>query len=263
MEARVPSLCASLPGLRSAATPGFYVGASFVEFVPGECGPRVPSYARSPLAVADAPQPAQLIKRRFHALERGRIGLRAARPSQSLSDLLEGELPAYRPFQNVRADLAQRLHRLAIALPVEDLAFRLRHPGIGAEVDGPHATEIDRDQAAGKPGVIPVMAVFLPRRILFGRERAARKGALERGIAHGDLACLAARDVLARAAQSLRRRQRAPLDAHRRAPPARIAQPHVSCSQLSSPAGWWCRRIGLPSFPRLPRSTGAPSRGRR
>src|SRR5262249_57481732 len=62
-------------------------------------------------------------------------GLRAGRRPQSLRELLEAELPAYRPFQNVRANLAQHLHCLAIALPVKHLAFRLRHPGIGAETD--------------------------------------------------------------------------------------------------------------------------------
>src|SRR5262249_44689560 len=118
---------------------------SYVRFTPRGC--------RFPIAGTAHQAPLSCAQARPHRLAGG---------SSTLPDLLEAELPAYRPFQNVRADLAQHLHRLAIALPVKHLAFRLRNPGIGAETD--------RDQ----------MAIFLPCRILFGRERAARKGALER-----------------------------------------------------------------------------------
>jgi len=57
-----------------------------------------------------------------------------------------------------------------------------------------------------------MVAIFLPRRILLRRERIARERALERAIAHGDLAAVTALDVCACAPQALWRRQRAPLD---------------------------------------------------
>jgi hypothetical protein len=59
------------------------------------------------------------------------------------------------------SDLADGLRRLPISLPMEELAFRLRHPRIRAEVDCKDAIEIDRFQAVGKAGMIPVMAIFL------------------------------------------------------------------------------------------------------
>ena len=126
--------------------------------------------------------------------------------------LVERHFPAHRPFQNARSDLADGLHRLAIALPVKQLVFRLRHARIGAEVHCKDTVEIKRSQPAGEAGVIPVVAVLLPGRILLGAECIARKRALKRAIPHGDLAAVAAFDVCAGAAQPLRRRQRAPLD---------------------------------------------------
>src|SRR5207248_4120035 len=113
-------------------------------------------------------------------------------------------------------------------------------------------------------GVIPVMPIFLPGRIVLGAERTAREGALERAIAHGDLPAVAARNVFAGAAQALARRQRAPLDRDRRAPPARLAQPRISCSHLRSPAGWyWMIFISVARFDFVasiiaPRARSAP-----
>src|SRR5262249_35623470 len=152
-----------------------------------------------------------LIQGGFHALERGRIRLRAAAPTQSLTDLVECYFPAHRPFQNIRSDLAGGLRRFAVALPMEQLVLRLRHARIAADVDGKDAVEIERSQLAREPGVIPVVAIFLPGRILLRRERVARERALKRAIAHGDLTAVTALDA-ACAPQALRRRQRAPLD---------------------------------------------------
>src|SRR5262245_37465410 len=110
----------------------------------------------------NAPQLAQLIQSRFHAFDSSRIGLRPTVPAQCLADLLERNFPAHRPFQHVRSDVADGLRGLPVSLPMKELTFRLRHPGISAEVDCKDAVEIDRFQSVGKAGVIPVMAIFLP-----------------------------------------------------------------------------------------------------
>ena len=86
--------------------------------------------------------------------------MRSTAPAQCLADLLERNFPAHRPFQYVGSDLADGLRGLPVSLPMEELAFRLRHPCIRAEVDCNDAIEIDRFQAVGKAGVIPVMAVL-------------------------------------------------------------------------------------------------------
>jgi hypothetical protein len=158
----------------------------------------------TPLPVSDSPQFAQLIQGGFHALERGRIGLCAAAPTQTLTDLVECDFPAHRPFQNIRSDLSGGLRRFAVALAMEQLVLRLRHAGIAADVDGKDAVEIEGSQLAREPGMIPVVPIFLPGRILLRRERVTREGALKRAIAHGDLTAVTALDVRACAAQALR-----------------------------------------------------------
>ena len=127
------------------------------------------------------PQLAQLVQRRFQAFDCGGVGLRATAPAQCLADLLERNLPAHRPFHYVRPDLADGLHGLPISLPMEELAFRLRHPRIRAGVDCKDPVEIDRFQAVGKAGVIPVVAIFLPGRILLRRD-ALRASARSSGL---------------------------------------------------------------------------------
>jgi hypothetical protein len=107
-------------------------------------------------------------------------------------------------------------------------------PHICAQVDRKHAIEIHGLQIPGEAGVIPVMAIFLPGRILLRRDCAARKRALKRAVAHGDLAAVAALDVGVGAAQPLRRGQGAPL--HVLSAPDRIAHASLSCSHLRSPA---------------------------
>lgn len=92
---------------------------------------------------SDSPELAQFIQGGFHALERGRIGLRAAAPAQRLSDLIERNFSAHRPFQDVRSDFARGLRRFAVTLPVKQLLFRLRRARISAEVDGKNAVEIE------------------------------------------------------------------------------------------------------------------------
>jgi len=110
------------------------------------------------------------------------------------------------PFQNMRADLAGGLHGFAVSLTVKQLVFRLRHPRIAAEIDGKDPIEIKRSQLAGKTGVIPMMTIFLPGRILLRRDRVARERPLERAIPHGDLAAVTALDISSCAPQALRRR---------------------------------------------------------
>src|SRR5262249_51231245 len=90
---------------------------------------------------------AAAVERRLPAFDRGGVGLRATAPAQCLPDLLERNLPAHRPFQYVGSDLADGLRGLPISLPMEELAFRLRHPRIAAEVDCKDAIEIDRFQS--------------------------------------------------------------------------------------------------------------------
>jgi hypothetical protein len=118
---------------------------------------------------------------------------------------------------------------------MEELAFRLGHPRIRAGLDCKDAIEIDRFQAIGKAGVIPVMAIFLSGRILLWRESIARESALQRAVPHGDLASVTARDVRSRAAQALRRRQRMPFGRRIFSTLHRIAQPRMSCSHPRSP----------------------------
>src|SRR5262245_66501967 len=115
------------------------------------------------VSTPNPPQLAQLIQSRFHPFDSSRIGLRPTVPAQCLADLLERNFAAHRPFQHVRSDLADGLRGLPVSLPMEELVFRLRHPRITADVDRKDAIEIDRFQSVGKAGVIPVMAIFLPR----------------------------------------------------------------------------------------------------
>src|SRR5262249_61655653 len=107
--------------------------------------------------VPNPPQLAQLVQSRFHPFDRSGVGLRPTAPAQCLPDLLERNLPAHRPFQHVRSDLADGLRGLPVSLSMKELVFRLRHPRISAGVDCKDAIEIDRFQSAGKAGVIPVM----------------------------------------------------------------------------------------------------------
>src|SRR5262245_48962468 len=158
--------------------------------------------------VPNPPQLAQLIQSRFHPFDSSGVGLRPTAPAQCLADLLERNLPAHRPFQYVRSDLADGLHGLPVSLPMKELVFRLRHPRISAGVDCKDAIEIDRFQAVGKAGVIPVMAIFLPGRILLWRESVARESAFQWAVAHGDLAAVTARDIRTGPAQARRRRSR-------------------------------------------------------
>src|SRR5262245_14597943 len=95
----------------------------------------------------------------------------------------------------MRSDFAGGLYGFAVSLPVEQLVLRFCHPRICAEVDRKDAVEIDRLQVAGEASVIPVMAIFLPGRILLRRERVTRERALERAVPHGDLAAVTALDV--------------------------------------------------------------------
>ena len=108
------------------------------------------------------------------------MGLRTAGPTQCVADLLEREFAAYHRVQNVRSDLADRLHSFAVTLAMEDLAFAPRHGGEGGKVGREHAVEIDRRQLAGQPGVVPVMPEFLPGGKLLLGDMAARDGAVER-----------------------------------------------------------------------------------
>src|SRR5262249_51190445 len=184
--------------------------------------------------VPNPPQLAQRIQSRFHPFDSSGVGLRPTAPAQCVAHLLERNLPAHRPFQYVRSDLADGLRRLPISLPMKELVFRLRHPRISAEVDCKDAIEIDRYQSVGKAGVIPVMAVFLSGRVLLWCESVARESAFQWAVPHGDLAAVTARDIRPGAAQALRRRQRMPFGRlfstlHR------IARPRMSCSHLRSP----------------------------
>src|SRR5215831_17711965 len=129
----------------------------------------------------NAPQLAQLIQSRFHPFDSSRVGLRPTVPAQCLADLLERNFAAHRPFQHVRSDLADGLRGLPVSLPVEELAFRLRHPGISADVDCKDAIEIDRLQSVGEAGVIPMMANFCPAEYCSG-VRALRAKARSSGL---------------------------------------------------------------------------------
>src|SRR5258708_26866053 len=106
------------------------------------------------------------MQRRLNPFDGGRISLRSTAPTECLAELLERNFPAHRPFQYVGSDLADGLRRLPVSLPMEELAFRLRHPRIRAEIDCNDAIEIDRFQPVGKAGMIPVMAIFLSSRVL-------------------------------------------------------------------------------------------------
>jgi hypothetical protein len=152
-------------------------------------------------SVPNAPQLAQLVQSRFHPFDGGRVTLRPTAPAQCLADLLERNFPAHRPCQYVGSDLADGLRGLPISLPMEELAFRLRHPRIRAEVDCNDAIKLDRLQAVGKAGVIPVMAIFLSGRVLLWREGIARESAFQRAVPHGDLTGMTARDVRAQSAR--------------------------------------------------------------
>src|SRR5262249_27685356 len=185
--------------------------------------------------VPNPPQLAQLIQRRFQAFDRSGVSLRATAPAQCLADLLQRNFPAHRPFQYVRSDLADSLRSLPVSLPMEELVFRLCHPRISAKVDGKDAIEIDRFQSVVKAGVIPMMAIFLSGRVLLRRESVARESAFQRAVPHGDLAGVAALEILPGPTQPLRRWQRMPFGRlfstlHR------IAQPRMSCSHPRSPA---------------------------
>src|SRR5262245_54606755 len=120
-------------------------------------------------SASDTPQLAQFIQRGFHPLDRGRVGLRTAAPTQAIADLLEHDFAAHRPIQHVRSDLAGGLRRLAVSLPMEELLFALCHSREAAEIFGEDSVEVDRYQWIGQAGVIPVMAILLPGRVLLLR----------------------------------------------------------------------------------------------
>jgi hypothetical protein len=63
---------------------------------------------------------------------------------------------------------------------MEELVFRLRHAGESAEVGAEDPGEVDRSDRVIEAGVIPVMAIFLPGRILLLSDDVAREGALSR-----------------------------------------------------------------------------------
>src|SRR5262245_28994736 len=89
---------------------------------------------------------------------------------------------------------------------MEELVFRLRHAGEGAEIGAEDPGEVDRSDRVVEAGVIPVMAVFLPGRILLLGDHVAREGALQRAVPHRDLAGVAALEIRAGPAYPLRRR---------------------------------------------------------
>src|SRR5262245_40519011 len=94
-------------------------------------------------SASDTPQIAQLIQRRFHPLDRGRVGLRAAAPAQAIADLLEHDFAADRPIQHVRSDLAGGLRGLPVSLPMEELLFALCHAREATEILGEDSVEVD------------------------------------------------------------------------------------------------------------------------
>ena len=126
------------------------------------------------VSVPNPPQLAQLIQSRFHPFDGGRIRLRSTAPAQSLADVLERNFPAHRPFQYVGSDLADGLRRLPISLPMEELVFRLRHAGEGAEVGPEDPGEVDRSDRVVEAGVIPVMTIFLPAAYCSSRTTSGR-----------------------------------------------------------------------------------------
>src|SRR6266852_9986125 len=138
---------------------------------------------RSSPSAPNPPQLAGLLQRCLHPFDRGRIGLRAAAPAQGVANLIERNFPAHRPIQNVRSDLADSLRRFPVSLPMEELNLRLRHSREVPEVGCKYAAEVGRSQLVGEPGVIPVMAVFLPGGILLRRDDVACEGALQRAVA--------------------------------------------------------------------------------
>src|SRR5262245_21188623 len=161
---------------------------------------------------ADSPQPAQLLQRDLRPFGRRGVSLRPAAPAQRVPDLLERGFPAHRPIEHVRADLADGLHRFPISLPMEELVFRLRHAGEGAEIGAEDPGEVDRSDRVVEAGVIPVMAIFLTGRILLLSDHVARECTLQRAVAHRDLAGIAALEVRASPAYPLRRRPGALLE---------------------------------------------------
>jgi hypothetical protein len=122
----------------------------------------------------------------------------------------------------MRSDLADGLHRLSVALPLEVLAFRPGHSGVRAEVGRKNSVEVEGAQRVGEAGVIPMVAIFLPGRVLLFGDHVARKRAFERAVPHRDLAGVAPLEIRAGPANSLRRGLRvSPAD---RSPAAALCQ---------------------------------------
>src|SRR2546430_2355881 len=103
----------------------------------------------------------------------------------------------------MRSDLADGLHRLSVALPMEELAFRLGHSGVSAEVGCENSVEVEGAQWVGEAGVIPMVAIFLRGRVPLLGDYVARERAFERAVPHRDLAGVAALEIRAGPANSL------------------------------------------------------------